>query len=43
MGFELTMIVVIGTDCTCRCKSTYHMITTTKASVVVGNENNKEH
>ena len=27
-GFELTTIVVIGTDCTGSCKSNYHMITT---------------
>jgi hypothetical protein len=29
-GFELTTLVVIGTDCTCTgsCKSTYHTITT---------------
>ena len=31
--FELTTLVVIGTDCicTCSCKSHYHMITTTTA------------
>jgi hypothetical protein len=29
MGFELTNIVVIGTDCTGSCKSNYHTITTT--------------
>ena len=28
MGFELTTLVVIGTDCTASCKSNYHMITT---------------
>jgi len=27
-GFELTALVVIGTDCTCSCKSNYHAITT---------------
>jgi hypothetical protein len=27
--FELTTLVVIGTDCTCSCKSNYHTITTT--------------
>jgi hypothetical protein len=27
-GFELTTLVVIGTDCTGSCKSNYHMITT---------------
>ena len=29
--FELTMLVVIGTDCTGSCKSNYHTITTTTA------------
>ena len=29
--FELTTFVVIGTDCTCSCKSNYHTITTTTA------------
>ena len=28
-GFKLTILVVIGTDCIGRCKSNYHMITTT--------------
>ena len=28
-GFELTVSVVIGTDCTGSCKSKYYMITTT--------------
>ena len=28
-GFELTTLVVIGTDCIGSCKSNYHMITTT--------------
>ena len=27
-GFELTMLVVIGTDCTGSCKSKYHTIMT---------------
>ena len=27
--FDLTALVVIGTDCTCSCKSNYHMIKTT--------------
>ena len=27
-GFELTILVVIGTDCTGSCKSNYHMIMT---------------
>jgi hypothetical protein len=31
MGFELTMLVVIGTDCIGSCKSNYHMITTMEA------------
>ena len=29
VGFELTVSVVIGTDCIGSCKSNYHMITTT--------------
>ena len=29
MGFELTTLVVIGTDCTGSCKSNYQTITTT--------------
>jgi hypothetical protein len=32
MGFELTTLMVIGTDCTCSCKSNYHTITPTTAS-----------
>ena len=28
-GFELKTLVVIGTDCTCSCKSNYHAITAT--------------
>jgi hypothetical protein len=31
MGFELTTLVVIGTDCTGSCKSNYHTITTMTA------------
>jgi hypothetical protein len=31
--FELTTLVVICTDCIGNCKSNYHMITTTKASI----------
>jgi len=31
VGFELTTLVVMGNDCTCSCKSNYHMITTTTA------------
>ena len=30
-GFELTTLVVIGTDCIGSCKSNYYMITTMKA------------
>ena len=30
-GFELITLVVIGTDCTGSCKSSYHTITTTTA------------
>jgi len=30
-GFELTTLVVIGTDCIGSCKFNYHMITTTMA------------
>jgi len=30
-GFELTTLVVIGTDCTCSWKSNHHTITTTTA------------
>jgi acetolactate synthase small subunit len=28
-GFEITMLVVIGADCICSCKSNYHTTTTT--------------
>ena len=31
VGFELTTLVVIGTDCIGSCKSNYHTITTTTA------------
>ena len=31
MGFKLTTLVMIGTDCTGSCKSNYNMITTMKA------------
>ena len=34
-GFELTTFVVIYTDCTCSCKSNYHMITTTTAPLTI--------
>jgi len=33
VGFELTMLVVIGTDCIGIYKSNFHMITTTTAPV----------
>ena len=33
-GFKLTPLVVIGTDYTGSCKSNYHTITTTNASIV---------
>ena len=32
-GFELTTLVVIGTDCICSCKSIYHTITTTTTPI----------
>jgi hypothetical protein len=35
MGFELTTLVVIGTDCTGSCKSNYHTIKTTTAPNLV--------
>ena len=34
VGFGLTTLMVIGTDCTCSCKSNYHTITTTAASII---------
>jgi len=30
-GFDITTLVVMGTDCTASCKSNYHTITTTTA------------
>ena len=33
-GFELTTLVVIGTDCIGSCKSNYQMLTTTTASIL---------
>ena len=33
MGFELTTLVVIGTDCIDSCKSNNHAITTTMAPI----------
>jgi len=38
MGFELTTLVVIGTDCIGSCKSNYNTITTTTVPVVVGGQ-----
>ena len=35
-GFELTTLVVIGTDCIGSCKPTYHSITTITASFWIG-------
>ena len=34
-GFELTTLVVIGTDCICSYKSSYHTITTTMAPMSI--------
>jgi hypothetical protein len=34
-GFELTTLVVIGTDCTGSCKLNYHSITTTTAPAII--------
>ena len=34
-GFELTMLLVIGTDCTGSCKSNYHMITTMTTPCII--------
>ena len=48
-GFELTTLMMIGTDCTCSCKSNYHTITTTttppknKQSPLSSNHNLKEY
>jgi len=33
MGFKLTTLVVIDTDCTGSCKSNYHMITIMTAPI----------
>jgi hypothetical protein len=33
-GFELTILVMIGTDCTGSCKSNHHTITTTTAPYI---------
>jgi hypothetical protein len=38
-GFELTTLVLIGTDCTCSCKSNYHtMMTTTPPGITLINQ-----
>jgi hypothetical protein len=37
VGFELTMLVVIGTDCKGSCKSNYHTIITTTSPLRIGN------
>ena len=34
-GFELTTLVVISTDCTGRCKSSYPMVMTTTAATTI--------
>ena len=34
VGFELTTLVVIGTDCTGSCKSNYHMIMNMSATLI---------
>jgi hypothetical protein len=39
-GFELTTLVVPGTDCTCSCKSNYHTITTTTTTAPSTQMNN---
>jgi hypothetical protein len=39
LGFELTTLVVIDTDCTGSCKSNYHTITTTSAPLLLYNDN----
>ena len=36
--FELTTLVVIGTDCICSYKSSYHTTTTTKAPNLIGKQ-----
>jgi hypothetical protein len=38
VGFKLTTLVMIGTDCTGSCKSNYHTITTTTAPIFFFNE-----
>ena len=37
-GFELPVLVVIGTDCTASCKSNYHTIMTITMSTCVDRE-----
>jgi hypothetical protein len=36
VGFKLTTLVVIGTDCICSCKSNYHTIMTTTTPIRKG-------
>ena len=35
VGFKLTTLVVVSTDCTGSCKSNYHMITTTTSLIFI--------
>ena len=37
-GFELTMLVVIGTDCVASYKSNYHIITATRTPIILASE-----
>ena len=37
-GFELTTLVVIGTDCVASYKSNYHMITATMTPIILASE-----
>jgi hypothetical protein len=41
VGFELTTLVVIGTDCTCSCKSNYHTIRSRPRRPRLSNNNTK--
>ena len=43
MVFELTTLVVIDTDCTGSCKSNYHTIMTTTASLYVMTMKKRSH
>jgi ribosome-interacting GTPase 1 len=42
MGFKLTTLVVIGTNCIGSCKSNYHTITTTEARSVFGRKGREQ-